>query len=86
MSERTQEQVIGEIHRQRDELVSAVTETRREVTSGIEHLKRRLPILGAAVGVVVVALATRKLARSHHKAPVTIERLRIGRFSLLERV
>ena len=89
MSERTTEEVIGEIHRQREELVSTVAETRREVKSELAQLKtmaeRGLPILGAAVGVLVVSLVARKVS-SRQKAPVVIERLRIGRYSLLERV
>ena len=90
MSERTQEEVIDEIHRQREELVSAMAETRREVKSEFGQLKtmaeRGLPILGAVVAVLVVSLVARKISSSRRKTSVTIERLRIGRYSLLERV
>lgn len=89
MGERTQEEVIGEIHRQREELLSAMAETRREVKSELAQLKtvaeRGLPILGVVVGVLVVSLVARRLS-SRRKAPVAIERLRIGRYSLLEHV
>ena len=83
MSSRTQEQVIDEIHRQRDELVSAMAETSRDVSSEIARLKRSVPIIGAVIGVLVVSLAVRRLTRSR-QAPVAVERARIGRFSLLE--
>jgi hypothetical protein len=83
MSDRTQDQVIGEIHRQRAELVSAVTETRRDLK---RLVKSRLPILGASVGVLVVTLVARRIALSRHRMPVAVERMRIGRFSVFERV
>ena len=90
MNGRTQEQVIGEIRRQREELVAAVTETRRDLRWEIRHLKRmamrQLPVVGVAVGVIVLAVVARKVNRSRHASPVAVERLRIGRFSLLERI
>ena len=89
MGERTQEQVIGEIRRQREELVSAVTETRRDLSrrSAPEAVAmRQLPVVGVAVGVIVLAVVARKGNRSRHASPVAVERLRIGRFSLLERI
>ena len=42
--------------------------------------------VGVAVGVIVLAVVARKGNRSRHASPVAVERLRIGRFSLLERI
>ena len=90
MSERSQEQVIDEIHRQREELVSAVAETRRDVIWEVDHLKsvakRGLPVVGAVVGLLVATLVTRKLTHPRPKPKIPVERIRIGRFSLIEHV
>ena len=88
MSDRTPEQVVTEIHQQREELVSAVAEVRRDMTREIEHLreavKKQLPKVAAVAAVAVAAMTVRRVRRSRHKAPNGIERLRVGRYSLVE--
>jgi hypothetical protein len=85
----TQEQLIGEIHRQRDELVSAVAHVRSDVHRDLANVrasvKREVPkvVMVAAIAVALVAVGRIELARRHRKlAPVV--RLRFGRYALLE--
>lgn len=88
---RTPEQVVTEIHKQREELVSAVAEVRRDMTREIDHLrqlaKKQLPKVAAVAGVAVAMLVARRVRRSRHAGPEsTVMRLRVGRFSLVEHV
>ena len=88
MSDRTPEQVVTEIHKQREELVSAVAEVRRDMTREIEHLramaKQQLPKVAAVAGVALTLLTIRRIRRSRHSTPDFTERLRVGRYSLVE--
>jgi hypothetical protein len=88
MTERTQEQVVTEIHKQREELVSAVAEVRRDMTREIEHLrelaKKQLPKVAAGAGLLIATMTVRRVRRARRTSPEGIERLRVGRYSLVE--
>jgi len=89
-SMRTQEQVVTDIQKEREELVSAVAEVRRDMTREIEHLrtvaKQQLPKVAVGVALVVAAVVVRRIRRARQAEPVSIERARVGRFSLVEHV
>lgn len=88
MSSRTPEQVVTEIQKERDELVSAVAEVRRDVTREIDHVrsvaKKQLPKVAAATAVVIAAITVLRIRRARQRVPESIERFRVGRYSIVE--
>jgi hypothetical protein len=89
MSERTQAQVVTEIHREREELVSAVAGVRRDMTRDIAQLKeramRQLPKVAAAASLAIGVLVALRIRKARRRVPEATVRLRVGRFSLIER-
>ena len=88
MSERTQAQVVTEIHREREELVSAVAGVRRDMTRDIAQLKqrakRRLPKVAAAASLAIGAIVALRIVRARRRAPEATVRLRVGRYALID--
>jgi hypothetical protein len=88
MSERTQAEVVTEIHREREQLVSAVAGVRRDMTRDIAHLKervkRQLPKVGAAASLAIGAMVALRIRRGRRRVPEATVRIRVGRFSLIE--
>ena len=88
MSERTQAQVVTEIHREREELVSAVADVRRDMTRELTNLKerakRQLPKVAAAAALALGAIVALKVRGARRRVPDATVRLRVGRFSLVE--
>ena len=88
MSTRTPEQVVTEIHKEREELVSAVAEVRRDMTREIDHVratvKKQLPRVAAATAVVLAAITVLRIRHARRRVPESIERLRVGRYSIVQ--
>jgi hypothetical protein len=88
MSERTQSQVVTEIHREREELVSAVAGVRRDMTRDIAQLKekakRQLPKVAAAASLAIGAMVALRIRRARRRVPEATVRLRVGRYALIE--
>jgi hypothetical protein len=86
--ERTQAQVVTEIHREREELVSAVADVRRDMTRELTNLrgriKQQLPKVAAGVAIAVGALTALRVVRGRRTSPETSVWLRVGRFALID--
>jgi hypothetical protein len=88
MSERTQAQVVTEIHREREELVSAVADVRRDMNRELTNLKERakqqLPKVAAGAVIAVGAITAARVVRARRTPPETSVWLRVGRFALID--
>ena len=81
------EDVTGRLHAEREALVKSLDEVRRDVRSEIARKKavaiRSVPFVAGAIVITVGSLVARRMLRHRGAAP-PVERLRFGRFALIE--
>jgi hypothetical protein len=81
---RSVEEVTGDLEVQREALAASLDTVRRDVRGEIRHLvARAVPFVAGAVLLTTASLVARGVLRHRSPAP-PVERLRIGRFALIE--
>jgi hypothetical protein len=83
-TERSVEEVTGDLEVQREALAASLDEVRRDVRGEIQHIvARSIPFVAGAVLLTATSLVARWALRRRAPAP-SVERLRIGRYALVE--
>ncbi len=85
---RTPDDVVREIHSERDELARSIADVNRDVRKEIAEkralAKRALPIAAGVAVAVIGVILVRRLVFRPSPPPVLVERFRLGRFAIVE--